>query len=173
MDKHPFIHDLTDDAALGIGVAGLTVLTGGLGDVAVAGAEGAEAATATAESAAADDTAVSTAEKSASKADDAGEDGGPEPEPEKPAGGRQSFALNPASVGDAGASAESTAGAGNILSGEAQTANLRAAKSAIQDAGKQIGDRAATALQDTGKQIGDRARDHCTASYKAHQLTNT
>ena len=29
MDKHPFIHDITDDAVIGLGVAGLTLATGG------------------------------------------------------------------------------------------------------------------------------------------------
>ena len=40
MDKHKVIHDIVDDAALGLGVAGLTLATGGLGDAAVLGAEG-------------------------------------------------------------------------------------------------------------------------------------
>eukprot|EP01043_Picozoa_sp_COSAG02_P033856 COSAG02_NODE_2333_length_9117_cov_5.841428_7_plen_113_part_00 len=39
MDKYPFIHDVTDDAAIGLGAAGLTLLTGGLGDAAVVDAE--------------------------------------------------------------------------------------------------------------------------------------
>ena len=68
MDKHPFIHDITDDAAIGLGVAGLTVLTGGLGDAAVVGAEGAEADAA--ETAAEDGASkvATTAEKDAGNA---------------------------------------------------------------------------------------------------------
>jgi hypothetical protein len=178
MDKHPFIHDITDDAAIGIGVAGLTVLTGGLGDAALVGAEGAAetGAEGAAETAAED--GASTAEKDAGKAassagddagkaaDDAGkaaddgdEDLGPEPEPEPL---RQSFA-NPASVGDAGASADANAGKDGVMSGEAEGAN-KTASGALKDAGKKIGDKVkqeaeeqASTLRDKLKAVGKTA----------------
>jgi hypothetical protein len=130
MDKHPFIHDLTDDAAIGLGVAGLTLATGGLGDAAVVGAEGAEAD-------AAETAAEDGASKAARTAEDDDEDLGPEPEPEPL---RQSFA-NPASVGDAGASAEANAGEDGVMSGEAESANKKASD-ALKDAGKKISDKA-------------------------------
>jgi hypothetical protein len=145
MDKHKVIHDIVDDAALGLGVAGLTLATGGLGDAAVLGAEGTGATVeAEATETAADEgasKAASAAEKDASKAGDDGGDLGPQPEPEAlPGGGRQSFALNPASVGDAGATAEANAGKDGVMSSEAESANKKASD-ALKDAGNKIGDR--------------------------------
>ena len=145
MDKHKVIHDIVDDAALGLGVAGVTLATGGLGDAAVLGAEGTGATVeAEATETAADEgasKAASAAEKDASKAGDDGGDLGPQPEPEAlPGGGRQSFALNPASVGDAGATAEANAGKDGVMSSEAESANKKASD-ALKDAGNKIGDR--------------------------------
>jgi hypothetical protein len=156
MDKHKVIHDIVDDAALGLGVAGLTLATGGLGDAAVLGAEGTGATVeAEATETAADEgaskaasvaekdasKAASAAEKDASKAGDDGGDLGPQPEPEAlPGGGRQSFALNPASVGDAGATAEANAGKDGVMSSEAESANKKASDT-LKDAGNKIGDR--------------------------------
>jgi hypothetical protein len=177
MDKHKVIHDIVDDAALGLGVAGLTLATGGLGDAAVLGAEGtgatveaeatetaADEGASKAASAAEKDAskAASAAEKDASKAGDDGGDLGPQPEPEAlPGGGRQSFALNPASVGDAGATAEANAGKDGVMSSEAESANKKASD-ALKDAGNKIGDRvkqeASDALKDAGNKIGDRVK---------------
>lgn len=156
MDKHKVIHDIVDDAALGLGVAGLTLATGGLGDAAVLGAEGtgatveaeatetaADEGASKAASAAEKDAskAARAAEKDASKAGDDGGDLGPQPEPEAlPGGGRQSFALNPASVGDAGATAEANAGKDGVMSSEAESANKKASD-ALKNAGNKIGDR--------------------------------
>ena len=134
----------------------MTLATGGLGDAAVLGAEGtgatveaeatetaADEGASKAASAAEKDAskAASAAEKDASKAGDDGGDLGPQPEPEAlPGGGRQSFALNPASVGDAGATAEANAGKDGVMSSEAESANKKASD-ALKDAGNKIGDR--------------------------------
>eukprot|EP01046_Picozoa_sp_COSAG06_P021255 COSAG06_NODE_1589_length_9005_cov_38.454413_6_plen_632_part_00 len=152
MDKHPLAQSLADDAIAGLGVAGLTLATGGFGTAAAVTelTEGAEVTAGAAETAATEGAEADAAESDAAdaRASRSNSDG-PEPEPEPLA--------NPASVGDTAAGADANAGAEGTMSNEVETANQKASK-ALKDAAESAKGKVKTAAADQASSFREKLK---------------